>query len=361
MGTKSNLELEELAFASTPTQQMAASCCGALITSLFMTPLDVIKIRMQAQQKPISNKCFLFCNGLMEHLCPCNPPSGPRINPSKSFNGTVDAFIKISKAEGLSTLWSGLAPTLVLAVPATVVYFVLYEQLKVKLMSTEIKTYFLSKDVNETPGWVPLLAGSSARVISAMCVSPLELVRTKMQSKKLSYDELRMALQHLLQNQGPKGLWKGLGATLLRDVPFSAIYWTTYENYKRIWCSPDSPPYFYFVGGAIAGCLSALFTVPFDVVKTHQQIDIGEKEIYSQKPQPSANTFTIIRSIYDQKGVKGMFAGLTPRLVKVVPACAIMIGSFEYGKLFFMNYNRRNTLLLNSDDQDVNIPPITTN
>lgn len=38
--------------------------------------------------------------------------------------------MKISKTEGLTSLWSGLSPTLVLAVPATVIYFVSYEQLR---------------------------------------------------------------------------------------------------------------------------------------------------------------------------------------------------------------------------------------
>ena len=32
-------------------------------------------------------------------------------------------------------------------------------------------------------------------------------------------------------------------------------------------------------------------------------------------------------------------AGMTARLVKVVPACAIMLSSYEYGKIYFKNYN----------------------
>lgn len=61
-----------------------------------MTPLDVIKIRLQAQQKSlISNRCYLYCNGLMDHLCPCDPVNGivdPRnrsfVKPVH-FNGTI--------------------------------------------------------------------------------------------------------------------------------------------------------------------------------------------------------------------------------------------------------------------------------
>lgn len=42
-----------------------------------------------------------------------------------------DALVKIGKREGIFSLWSGLSPTLVLAVPATIVYFVSYEQLRI--------------------------------------------------------------------------------------------------------------------------------------------------------------------------------------------------------------------------------------
>lgn len=93
-----------LNFNITPGQQMASSCTGAIITSLIglyldilllsvflhfyvysydnlfficyyvlVTPLDVVKIRIQAREKEfIRNKCFLYCNGLMDHICTCN-------------------------------------------------------------------------------------------------------------------------------------------------------------------------------------------------------------------------------------------------------------------------------------------------
>lgn len=53
-----------------------------------MTPLDVVKIRLQAQQKALlSNKCYLYCNGLMEHLCPCGETAWiPR---RVHFHGTI--------------------------------------------------------------------------------------------------------------------------------------------------------------------------------------------------------------------------------------------------------------------------------
>ncbi|KAL0271795.1 UNVERIFIED_CONTAM: hypothetical protein PYX00_008783 [Menopon gallinae] len=263
-------------FRITPAQQTAAACTGALITSIIVTPLDVVKIRLQAQQKAVGNKCFLYCNGLMDHLCPCfsangnvNTPSPkPHLSPNwyerpGKFSGTFDAFIKISKREGIISLWSGLSPTLVLAIPSTVVYFVTYEQLRVKINDTVYynrnKTKNITSDMllDKQPYWVPLVSGATARIWAASLVSPLELIRTKMQSKRLSYLEIGQALRSLWLYHGFTGLWKGLGSTLLRDVPFSAIYWVHYEWFKEHFIPKDnwksSNFYYSFLAGALSG------------------------------------------------------------------------------------------------------------
>lgn len=48
---------------------------------------------------------------------------------------------------------------------------------------------------SEQPFSVPLLAGMAARVFSVTVVSPLELIRTKMQSQKLSYYGIILPLE----------------------------------------------------------------------------------------------------------------------------------------------------------------------
>lgn len=85
-----------------------------------------------------------------------------------------------------------------------------------------------------------------------------------------------------------------------------------------------------------------MITTPFDVVKTHKQIEFGEKVLYSEHPQKSlhqAQTHKILFDIYNKNGLRGIFAGVTPRIMKVAPACAIMISAFEHGKSFFFRYN----------------------
>ncbi|RZC39707.1 solute carrier family 25 member 40, partial [Asbolus verrucosus] len=317
--------MEDPQFRITPVQQAAASCT--------VTPLDVVKIRLQAQQKTAS-KCFLYCNGLMDHFCGCGPENNQKhwFQRPGHFNGTIDAFIKISRNEGFYSLWSGLSPTLVLAVPTTILYFVSYEQLRLKLRSLYNKHNNVDPSQQKLPFWIPLISGATARVIAVTIVSPLELIRTKMQSKKLTYSEIRESLRSLVQQSGVFGLWKGIFPTLYRDVPFSAIYWMNYEFMKSLLCTGTPTFGQSFFAGAVSGAIAASITVPFDVVKTHQQIELGEKTLYTDKPTKMQTTAQVLRQIHKHRGYKGLFAGLAPRLIKVAPACAIMISSFEYGK-----------------------------
>ena len=68
-----------------------------------------------------------------------------------------------------------------------------------------------------------LVDTDSVTVGAATLISPLELIRTKMQSERLTYRQLGEALRVSVRNNGPLFLMRGLGPSLLRDVPFSGI------------------------------------------------------------------------------------------------------------------------------------------
>ncbi|XP_049439936.1 probable mitochondrial glutathione transporter SLC25A40 [Epinephelus fuscoguttatus] len=324
----------------TPLQQMAASCSGAILTSLFVTPLDVVKIRLQAQKNPFpKGKCFVYCNGLMDHICVCeNGNSRAWYKAPGHFSGTLDAFIKIVRNEGVKSLWSGLPPTLVMAVPATVIYFTCYDQLCAALRVR----------MGERAQVAPLLAGAIARVGSATVISPLELIRTKMQSRKQTYRELTDCIRSAVQAEGRLSLWRGLGPTLLRDVPFSAMYWYNYERGKSFLCelyNTREPTFtMTFISGAVSGSIAAIVTLPFDVVKTRRQVELGELQAKNLSHQVSTSTLSVMSRIVAQDGFSGLFRGFLPRLIKVAPACAIMISTYEFGKAFFRKYNEERIL-----------------
>jgi len=185
--------------------------------------------------------------------------------------------------------------------------------------------------------WVPLASGGLARTFAVTLVSPLELVRTKMQSQKMEWKQVGGALRELRRQQGVLGLWNGYTATLLRDVPFSAIYWSLYEFSKlQLRQGKNNSFLELFLSGAMAGAVASTITLPMDVIKTARQIEMGERGLVEGKQK---SNWTMVKEIVARNGTKGLFAGLSPRILKVAPACAIMISSYEYCKTFFHNHN----------------------
>nr|XP_021394150.1 solute carrier family 25 member 39 isoform X1 [Lonchura striata domestica] len=352
----------------TPLQQMLASGTGAILTSLFVTPLDVVKIRLQAQRTPFSKgKCFLYCNGLMDHLYVCQNGNGCTAwyKAPGHFTGTLDAFVKITRHEGIRSLWSGLPPTLVMAVPATVIYFTTYDQLR----------DYLHARMGSWNHCIPLLAGALARLGAVTVISPLELIRTKMQSQQLSYRELHACIRSAVAQDGWLSLWRGWGPTVLRDVPFSgmpggtgtrgspalgvpggstgvssppALYWFNYELVRTWLCRQpwlDGATFTVsFASGAISGTVAAVLTLPFDVVKTQRQIELGDSEVHPVTASKPSSTWLLMQRIRAESGTRGLFAGFLPRVIKVAPACAIMISTYEFGKSFFQKLNQEQQL-----------------
>ncbi|CAN9505967.1 unnamed protein product [Ophioblennius macclurei] len=344
-----------VAASISPAQQILASGTGALLTSLFVTPLDVVKIRLQAQQtsshqalssesvswgklgRPAKWKCFLYCNGLMDHIYVCqNRTSCTSWYKSPTqFSGTLDAFVKIIRHEGAWSLWSGLPPTLLMAVPATVIYFTCYDQLR----------DFLRSSLDLQGSHVPLLAGGLARLGAVTLISPLELIRTKMQSRRLSYGEVKVCVRSAVARDGVLSLWRGWAPTVLRDVPFSALYWFNYELLKSSLCLQSGAGQenvsISFAAGAVSGAVAAVLTLPFDVVKTRRQIQLGETDAVGVSlKKKSSSTWFMMKEICSDLGYRGLFAGFIPRVIKIAPACAIMISTYEFGKLFFQKMNR---------------------
>ncbi|KAK0531758.1 Carrier protein, mitochondrial [Tilletia horrida] len=373
----------------TQAQKAIASLTGAIVTSVFMTPFDVIKTRLQVQGATAAPP-FSF-EAHHSHLLRPQTSIGPSapVSSSGSFpppprhhlTGLLDGVSKVWRAEGATGLWRGLSPTLVMTVPSQVTYMTCYDQ---------FRTFFLSLDstassrranasalaAHQIPGTsavtlhslsASLAAGALARAISATLVTPLELVRTRTQAtsslpSSASLSSIIRTLAQETSRDGPLVLWRGLGSTLWRDVPFSAIYFAGYEGLKRIFtggglgeghASNHSAEFgISFLSGSISGSIAAVLTQPADLIKTRLQTErrvadessskgdaasAGARSANSSKAVAAAasrnarnrTTFMVAREIMEKEGVPGLFKGLSPRIAKVAPACGVMIASFE--------------------------------
>jgi solute carrier family 25, member 39/40 len=139
----------------TALQKSISAISGAFLTSLLVTPLDVVRVRLQSQQpssNPILNpltvgipprlgystlgtegpsgltaccKEVFFSRGWSvsgNHIqCSYIPFDSPAMENvfcaaeetgKKTFTGTWEGLVKIARYEGASSLWRGLSPTL---------------------------------------------------------------------------------------------------------------------------------------------------------------------------------------------------------------------------------------------------------
>ncbi|SCU79624.1 LADA_0B02014g1_1 [Lachancea dasiensis] len=332
-------------------ERLLSAVAGSFLTSLILTPMDVVRIRLQQQQMLSDCVCEVGSDSLVkvetakgvfwQDACfqDVQCKSGP-----VRYTGTLDAFGKIAQVEGVTSLWRGMSITLLMAAPANMVYFIGYETLRDKTQLQETH-----------PVVNPLLCGGVARVLAATTVAPLELLRTRLQSipRSSPNSTATMMFKDLMKESrlefskiGYRAFFKGLEITLWRDVPFSAIYWGTYEFYKhRVANDPDKTiinsssqkwNQFInsFVGGTIGGTIAAIFTHPFDVGKTRMQISFS-MSTSNPSENASKNMFKYLNDIRTREGLRALYTGMLPRLVKVAPSCAIMISTYEVCKLFF--------------------------
>ncbi len=288
----------------------------------------------------------------------------------RTFNSTLDGLRKIARNEGFTTLWRGLSPTLLMAIPANMIYFTGYEWLRFNQQSPIARTV---KDE-----YAPLVAGAVARVLAATSVSPIELFRTRLQashgeSAAGHVQDTFNSIREMVGAHGYRSLWRGLTLTLWRDAPFSGMYWLGYETIRgkltdarerrggrtieasrgaarrRSQSRENHVDTFVdsFAAGALSGAFASIVTMPFDVGKTRTQVyRTPGKSVAgaAAKGTVAAEEKTMVRllwHIFRTEGIPGLFRGWIPRTLKVAPGCAIMISSYEVGKRVFRGMNER--------------------
>lgn len=285
----------------------------------------------------------------------------------RTFTSTLDGLRKIARNEGTLTLWRGLSPTLMMGIPANVIYFAGYDWLRTDDRS------LIKQRVSEP--YAPLIAGALARVAAAAATSPLEMFRTRLQAIpgtgaghfKTTVEDL----YHMTQAKGYGSLWRGFTLTMWRDVPFSGLYWWGYEEVKKVLIAArQHAPHLSgseqepqettfqafldsFISGAVSGSLAAFVTTPFDVGKTRQQVfrHMDDRVPSGAAPRTALPPTTLVPEqlslpkflmhIFREDGTAGLFRGWTARCLKVAPACAIMISTYELGKRMAREANER--------------------
>ncbi|XP_065860253.1 mitochondrial carrier protein MTM1 isoform X1 [Euphorbia lathyris] len=326
--------------------ERAFSAAGAAVVSaIIVNPLDVAKTRLQAQAAGIPKLCgtCLETNTMLPNVRNTAAGSEPIcVSECNRYKGTLDVFSKVTRQEGFGTLWRGTYASLALAVPTVGIYLPCYD------VFLNLMEDFAARNAPVLTPYVPLVAGSVARSLACVTCYPMELARTRMQAFKEIQNSVKPpgVLKTLVEMINPvrsanglqklqsyRILWTGLGAQLARDVPFSAICWSTLEPTRRHILalvdgnsSASTVLGANFSAGFFAGTLAAAATCPLDVARTRRQIEKDPARALSM------TTRQTLQEIWRDGGLKGLFTGVGPRVARAGPSVGIVVSFYEVVK-----------------------------
>ncbi|MBN3298257.1 S238B protein, partial [Amia calva] len=254
---------------------LKAFMCGSLsgtCSTLLFQPLDLVKTRLQTYSS---------------------------LQQGSSRVGMVAVFLSVVRTEKLLGLWKGVSPSCVRCIPGVGIYFSTFFSLKQHFFSERAPSALEA-----------VLLGAGARSVAGVCMLPVTVVKTRFESGRYGYVSVLGALRTMYLSEGPRSLFSGLTATLLRDAPFSGIYVMFYSQAKKALppelTSAPCAPLANFGCGVFAGVLAAVATQPADVVKTHMQVQPGQHRW----------TGAAATHIYRTQGVQGFFRGAVPRALR---------------------------------------------
>ncbi|KAK6914893.1 Mitochondrial substrate/solute carrier [Dillenia turbinata] len=177
------------------------------IQSLLLSPVELVKIRLQLQLQDYSN-------------LPCQ---------TAARRGPIDVAKSILRLEGLRGLYRGLAITTLRDAPAHGFYFWTYEYMREKLHQGCRKN-------NDESFRTMLIAGGLAGVSSWVCCYPLDVIKTRLQAQSpssLKYNGIIDCFRKSVKQDGYSVLFRGLGTAVTRAFVVNGAIFTAYETALR--------------------------------------------------------------------------------------------------------------------------------
>ncbi|KAB1227506.1 Mitochondrial thiamine pyrophosphate carrier, partial [Morella rubra] len=236
--------------------------------------------------------------------------------------------------------------------------------------------------VNEEPGQlkraaIDATAGAIAGGISRTLTSPLDVIKIRFQvqlepttswavlrsncSGRSKYTGMLQATKDIFREEGLapykanclwEGFWLGNVPALLMVMPYTAIQFTVLHKFKTFAAGSSKTedhihlsPYLSYVSGALAGCAATLGSYPFDLLRTILASQ-GEPKVY---PNMRSAFLDIVRT----RGFRGLYSGLSPTLVEIVPYAGLQFGTYDTFKRWTMAWNRyrsSNSSLTSTED-----------
>ncbi|EFA09096.1 S-adenosylmethionine mitochondrial carrier protein homolog [Tribolium castaneum] len=248
--------------------------------------------------------------------------------PLDTLKTRLQSGVGFRKAGGFSGIYKGIGPQAIGSAPQAAFFFLTYESFK----------YYTEPHV--APHSLPLVymtGASISEVVACLIRVPMEVVKQRRQTTTNHKHTSLRILKHAIKSEGIiKGLYRGFGSTIIREIPFSLIQFPVLEYLKstyRINFKNNIPLESWEVAncGAIAGGFAAAVTTPLDVAKT--RIMLADK-----KTATKMRVRSVLSQIYYEQGIKGLFAGFAPRVLWITLGGYVFFGMYDFSKNFCNEY-----------------------
>ncbi|XP_037900521.1 mitochondrial ornithine transporter 1-like [Glossina fuscipes] len=278
-----------------------AGSIGGLMQVYVSQPFDTIKVKLQTFPK------------LYKNMFSC-----------LKYTYQTDGIIR--------GLYAGTVPAAVASIAENSVLFAAYgrcQSLVANIFEIE-NSAGLSVLGDATSGFI-------AAFFTALILCPAELIKCKMQAvnemkhyvskdSKVATINPFMVTKDILETEGIRGLYRGLGTTFVREMPGLFFFFGGYEGARTLFAEPgqtkdDIGPLKTMCAGAIGGVSLWTFTFPADVIKT--RIQVGNLE---------GSMIAVGMQIIRKEGFLALYNGLLPSIIRTVPASATLFWIYEYTK-----------------------------
>ncbi|KAJ7461035.1 mitochondrial carrier domain-containing protein [Mycena galericulata] len=287
---------------------------AGIASKIFEHPFDLTKVRLQSQV----------------------------LDAEARFTGPIDCLNKTWRNEGIRGLYRGLPAPIVGAMAENASLFLSYRELQ------DIIKRFNRQAITEASSMPQIaLAAAGAGAITSFLLTPIELVKCKMQVQMLVTPTSAVVSQQLpgplavfmsvVRNTGVRGLWLGHTGTFIRETGGTAAWFSTKEFVASLLVArrqrkpkdgagPNLRPWESATSGACAGAAFNLALFPADTVKSAMQTEEELRPIAQTagKAAPRPSFLRTFNAMYRAQGIKGLYAGCGITVARSVPSSAII-------------------------------------
>ncbi|XP_029295997.1 LOW QUALITY PROTEIN: calcium-binding mitochondrial carrier protein SCaMC-2-A [Cottoperca gobio] len=271
---------------------VAGGGAGA-VSRTCTAPLDRLKVMMQVYGSRTNNMCIM--TGMMQMI----------------------------REGGMKSLWRGNGVNIIKIAPETALKFMAYEQIKKFIGSEKMTLGIVDRFV----------AGSLAGVIAQSTIYPMEVLKTRLALRTTGqYSGIADCAKQIFRREGLGAFYKGYIPNMLGIIPYAGIDLAVYETLKNSYLeqygiNSGDPGVVVLLGcGTVSSTCGQLASYPLALVRTRMQ---AQAAMEGSQPVTMSG---LLRQILQTEGPTGLYRGLGPNFLKVIPAVSISYVVYEHLK-----------------------------